>query len=295
MLRLDMEPLPASRFHADATVTSLPGLDMVWALNSPLCARRTRQLLPDGNDSFLFQWADSAGFCTHLGREIALTPRDAVVLSCCDTGSVTFPSAARLISLSIPRAVASSMLRDADGCLARPVPWGTDGLQLLVGYLEVLRHTSTTPTRELQRLAVAHVYDLLALTLGATKDAADVAKGRGVAAARLRAIQKDIREHLSDGELHISSLARRHRLTPRYVQMLFEAEGITFTEFVRARRLARAHRMLATPHFDHLRVSDVAFECGFGDVSYFNRAFRAFYNATPSDIRNRDVLHEAGQ
>src|SRR5436190_22700852 len=39
MLRLDMEPLPASRFHADATVTSLPGLDMVWALNSPLCAR----------------------------------------------------------------------------------------------------------------------------------------------------------------------------------------------------------------------------------------------------------------
>src|SRR5437762_1139713 len=148
LLRLDMEPLPASRFHTDATVTSLPGLDVVWALNSPLCAR-----------------------------------------------------------------------------LARPVLWGADGLQLLVGYLEVLRHTSTTPTQELQRLAVTHVYDLLALTLGATEDAADVAKGRGVAGARLRAIRKDIREHLSDGELHISSLARRHRLTPRYVQMLCEAEG----------------------------------------------------------------------
>jgi AraC-like DNA-binding protein len=178
------------------------------------------------------------------------------------------------------------MLRDADGCLARPVQWGAGGLQLLMGYLEVLRHKSTTPTRELQRLAVAHVYDLLALTLGATSDVAEIAKGRGVAAARLRAIQEDIHEHLSDGELHISSLARRHRLTPRYVQMLFEAEGITFTEFVRAQRLARAHRMLATPHFDHLRVSDVAFECGFGDVSYFNRAFRAHYGATPSDVRN---------
>src|SRR5207237_1122263 len=83
--------------------------------------------------------------------------------------------------------VASSMLRDADGCLARPVQWGAGGLQLLMGYLEVLRHKSTTPTRELQRLAVAHVYDLLALTLGATSDAAEIAKGRGVAAARLRA------------------------------------------------------------------------------------------------------------
>src|SRR5437588_5461726 len=79
MLRLDMEPLPADRFHADAMVASLPGLDVVWALNSPLCARRTPQLLPDGNESFMFQCADSDWFCMDLGRVVALVALDVII------------------------------------------------------------------------------------------------------------------------------------------------------------------------------------------------------------------------
>ncbi|RUU46363.1 AraC family transcriptional regulator [Mesorhizobium sp. M6A.T.Ca.TU.002.02.2.1] len=32
-------------------------------------------------------------------------------------------------------------------------------------------------------------------------------------------------------------------------------------------------------------ISSIAFEAGFGDLSYFHRAFRRLYGATPSDIR----------
>jgi len=32
-------------------------------------------------------------------------------------------------------------------------------------------------------------------------------------------------------------------------------------------------------------ISSVAFEVGFGDLSYFNRAFRRCYGATPSEVR----------
>jgi AraC-like DNA-binding protein len=32
-------------------------------------------------------------------------------------------------------------------------------------------------------------------------------------------------------------------------------------------------------------VSSVAFEVGFGDLSYFNRTFRRRFGATPSDVR----------
>jgi AraC-like DNA-binding protein len=46
----------------------------------------------------------------------------------------------------------------------------------------------------------------------------------------------------------------------------------------------RAHRLLAMPGPDRT-ISAVAFDCGFGDLSYFNRAFRRHYGATPSDIR----------
>jgi len=37
-------------------------------------------------------------------------------------------------------------------------------------------------------------------------------------------------------------------------------------------------------------ISSIAYDVGFGDLSYFNRAFRRRYDATPSDIRNRRAV-----
>lgn len=287
MLRLDMEALTDRQFHTDATVRSLPGLDAVWSASSPVRVSRTKQLLSDGSDNLVFQWADTAGYCKHLGREFVLGPRDAVVLSCCDPGSVMFGSIVNLMSFSIPRNVLGSLLRDTNSCFARPLPATSGALRLLVGYLEFMRQECAVATPELQSLAVAHICDLLAVALGATRDATEIAKGRGLRAARLHAIKADIVGNLADGDFSISDLSMRHRLTSRYVQMLFAFEGTTFTEFVREQRLARAHQMLASVHFDDRRISDIALACGFGDISYFNRSFRARYGSTPSDVKHR--------
>ena len=60
---------------------------------------------------------------------------------------------------------------------------------------------------------------------------------------------------------------------------------MTFSEFVLAQRLARARRMLADPRHDAETISAIAFACGFGDLSYFNRVFRRQYAATPTAVR----------
>jgi AraC-like DNA-binding protein len=44
--------------------------------------------------------------------------------------------------------------------------------------------------------------------------------------------------------------------------------------------------MLRDPRFDSRTISSVAFEVGFGDLSYFNRTFRSRYGMTPSDVRD---------
>ena len=62
-------------------------------------------------------------------------------------------------------------------------------------------------------------------------------------------------------------------------------EGTTFTEYVLMQRLARARGMLTDPRFAHEKISSVAYDCGFADVSYFNRVFRRVYGAAPSDVR----------
>jgi AraC-like DNA-binding protein len=50
-------------------------------------------------------------------------------------------------------------------------------------------------------------------------------------------------------------------------------------------RLRRAAELL--PRQGGRRISEIAFECGFNDLSYFNRCFRRRFGLTPSAARGR--------
>jgi AraC-like DNA-binding protein len=120
---------------------------------------------------------------------------------------------------------------------------------------------------------------------GATRDDALIGQGRGTRAARLCAIKSDILEHLGDSDLKATTVALRQRVTPRYVHMLFEGEGTTFSAFVLERRLDRVRRMLAGRQWANSSITAIAFAAGFGDLSYFNRTFRRRFGITPSEVR----------
>jgi AraC-like DNA-binding protein len=165
---------------------------------------------------------------------------------------------------------------------ARVIAADNGALRFLSSYVQLLEAQSPAP---LQRLAVAHVHDLVKLMLGTGEEVVELAGASGVRAARLRTIKQDIIRNLDRNDVSIGALAKRHQLTARYIQMLFESEGGTLTDFVLAQRLARAHRRLCDPRRAAEKISAVAFDCGFGDLSYFNRAFRARFGATPSEVR----------
>jgi AraC-like DNA-binding protein len=138
----------------------------------------------------------------------------------------------------------------------------------------------------MRRLVVAHLCDLVAVTLGATRDAVAVAEGRGVRAARLRAIKADIEVHLAHGGLSPGGVAKRQQVSDSYIRKLFAGEGTSFSEYVLTRRLVRAHRMLTDRRWAAVGIASIAYEAGFGDLSYFNRVFKRRYGATPSDVRD---------
>ena len=165
----------------------------------------------------------------------------------------------------------------------RPVARDTEALQLLTRYVRLFDQQSLAAP-ELRSPMVNHVYDFVALALGATRDAAAVANGRGVRAARLHAIKTEILTSLNRQELSLAGLAARHRVTPRHVQMPFESDGRTFSRFLLNGRLAR-DRMLSNPLVAERTISTIAKSSGFGDLSHFNRAFRRRYGETPSDVR----------
>jgi AraC-like DNA-binding protein len=157
----------------------------------------------------------------------------------------------------------------------------------LARYVRLFDDPQSLATPELRSLVVNHVYDLVALALRPTRDAAVTANGRGVRAACLHAIKTEIINSLDRHGLSLAGLAERHRVTPRHVQMLFESDGTTFSRFLLDQRLARAHRMLSNPRLAVRTISAIAYEAGFGDLSHFNRAFRRRYGETPSDVRVR--------
>jgi len=140
----------------------------------------------------------------------------------------------------------------------------------------------------MRQLLVTQLCDLVAVTLGATQDAAEAAEGRGIRAARLRAIKADIEANLAHGgDLSPSAVARRQHISDSYIRKLFEGENTSFSQFVLSRRLLRAHRLLLDPRRVEQSIASIAFEVGFGDLSYFNRAFKRCYGAAPSEIRGR--------
>ena len=61
-----------------------------------------------------------------------------------------------------------------------------------------------------------------------------------------------------------------------------KATGITFTEYLARTRVEKARNLLLNPN---LRVSEIAFECGFGSLGHFNRTFRKIVGSSPTEYR----------
>jgi AraC-like DNA-binding protein len=133
-------------------------------------------------------------------------------------------------------------------------------------------------------MTAQYILDLVALSLGAAGDAGDVARNRGLAAARLDAIKAAILQGLGNPGLRLEHIAANHGVSTRYVQHLFSRRGESLTNFVLEQRLLSAYRSLRQPTSKSRKISDIATAVGFSDMSYFNRAFRARFGATPTEI-----------
>ena len=284
-----LDPIPDLACGADIAMRRLPGLGLqsgtVWGNRH----RHTPDDVAQGIDDLSIHINLSGlSVVAGRGREITLRDGDAVLFSYAETRTVTRPVPVHHCIVRLPRAELSPLVPHVDDAVMRPIPRGTGALTLLANYAGALIDDPAVAGPQVRRLVVAQLCDLVAVTLGATRDAAAIAEGRGIRGARLRAIKDDIEAHLTDGDLTPVRVARRQRISDSYIRKLFESEGTSFSEFLLTRRLVRANRMLIDQRWADRTIASIAFECGFGDLSYFNRTFKRLYGAPPSEIRGRN-------
>jgi AraC-like DNA-binding protein len=193
-------------------------------------------------------------------------------------------SLGRSFTLRVPRVMFEETAVSVDEALMRPIPADHGPLKLMEEYASWLLNAGNVD-QPLLNLSVRHIQDLLALTIGPTSDFADTARTRGLRAARLKLAKSFVISHSHRRDLSVAAVATSLNVTPRYVQRLFEADGTTFSDFLTGQRLARAHRLLCQPHASPTAISTIAYDVGFGDLSYFNRRFRRRYGMTPREVR----------
>jgi AraC-like DNA-binding protein len=132
-------------------------------------------------------------------------------------------------------------------------------------------------------------WDEIALTLAASalRKAADVPAEHesAIPPATLRRVTQVLQliDASPDGDLGIERLAKDAGLSPYHFLRCFQlATGTTPHQYVLRARLRAAAKRLAD---DSGKILDIALDCGFNDISNFNRAFRAEFRVTPREYR----------
>lgn len=189
------------------------------------------------------------------------------------------------MQIAIDRGALLARISNADDLVLRDIPIDPSASKLVSNYMTLLGDGELS--RDMADAAGAHLLDLVALMLGASRDSAVLARTRGLRAIRLRAVLEAVDKRFREPGLSPSAVGRALGLSGRYVQDLLCETGQTFTERVLEARLQAVRRALADPARMENTIADVAFECGFGDVSHFNRAFKRRFGCTPGAFRQR--------
>lgn len=288
MVRLDIEPMKSTSFHAEGELHVLPGAAFASVTATPVKVSRTQPLIAsDMADMVFLVTADVPLHVAQNGREHILDAGDAIFVRGGERSVIQSRDRAKFTNISVPVDTLSPLLADRRDLSMTVVSRQSDLLGLLLGYTRLLQAHRRPYTEEFGRLATGHIRDLMAAMIDSVPGEPPANERGGVCAARLRTIKADIGRHLCEPGLSVEMIAMRHGISPRYVRKLFQEEQTTFSDFVLFLRLERSRELLRAPAQANSTIASIAHACGFNDLSYFNRTFRRGYGITPSDFRNR--------
>ena len=281
-------PLYGQPLAMEGSFTTFDDTAISIGLTSPTRCTHTSGHLQQDDTVLLMGWQSGCATFRAGGKQWDMADGDAMLVQAGQSQEVVAHTQAHLCSVTLSRSLLDSLRIDVDAALLQ-VLRADPAVSMLMGYAHWLRDHRSLATPALRRAATLHMHDLAALAAGAVGEVAHQARSRGARAARRAAVKQDIATHFSDAALSPAAVAQRHGITPRYLQMLLEDEGLSFSALVLDKRLAMAHRALGDARWRGRAISALAFEAGFGDLSYFNRSFRRRYGMTPSEVRAQSL------
>lgn len=214
-------------------------------------------------------------------RELVSSPFDLVVVDTTEEFWITHRSDFDLFSLELPRArVPDALLRNG-GCPSGRSAVHKEIASALFSYasLALLSANSSAMSGE---MISDHVIGLL--NCFSSLEEQDEEPQTDADAKRV-AMLSYLNRHLEEEDMGADKIALAFGITPRYVHKLFSATGKTVSEHLCVLRIERAKSLLCHTGASRLSITDIAFNLGFRDISYFNRRFKQLTGVTPSEFR----------
>jgi AraC-like DNA-binding protein len=245
--------------------------------------REMRQVIETNDDRYcLVRNTGSRGSTmTHRGREFTLRPGSIALLKLDEPFFAADGSnRKKFTNVHFPTATLRAMVPGVEAMVGRELEPG-GALSLAMDYSDLLlKHPEAV--EEAGMAITVHLLDLAAVGLGTRGDLAVKAQRGGLRAVRLKAALTILVRRFSEPDFSAQKLATEAGLSERYVNELLYEAGASFTTRLNELRMRKAADLLAR---EEGRISDIAFECGFNDLSYFNRCFRRRFGLTPTAAR----------
>jgi AraC-like DNA-binding protein len=281
---LDIQPSQGDSIDCRVQISLLGNVAFAIPDGASAQFARTREVLSDGCDDVVLVIAKAGRvLVTQKGQPIELAESQMCLADMSVLGAVGHSEQSRFRTVRIPRAQLLAVSPKAEDRLFQVLGENAALRETIAQYHTLAANMAPRLDAVGQHLMAQHIIDMTSLLLGGGDSHLIGAEGH--AAARFDLMRAEVLANLSQRSLNIESVARKHGLSRRQAQRLFERAETTFTDFLLEQRLLLAHKLLLDTRNQHRKISDIAHSAGFSDLSYFNRAFRARFGVTPSESR----------
>lgn len=239
--RLDVRIEDQARFAAELQQRQLGAVNIGRNSTTALACLRTPELLRDGVDKLYITLLETGTVQqSQCGSERTVGAGEAIICDGAYAGECNFTAASRHWHIHMPRQKFANLLPGDTRFAGAKLDGDVTARRLLFNYLQATSDVDLSGGSDITRLCEDHVIDLIALALGATGDNRQQAEDRGARAARLSAVLCEIERRSGNQCLSAASVAAQLGVTPRYVHLLLEETGRSFTRHLLERRLQKA-------------------------------------------------------